>query len=53
MKCLANKIDLLQYHGKMSHKARDQAVSAFGKKDSKIKIMIASLKCGGIGRTSQ
>lgn len=36
----------------MSHQARDKAIEAFGKENSKIKIMIASLKCGGIGRES-
>jgi len=34
----------------MSHQARDKTIEAFGKENSKMKIMIASLKCGGIGR---
>ena len=33
----------------MSHQARDKAIESFGKPDSKIRVMIASLKCGGIG----
>lgn len=36
----------------MSHKARDETVRKFGAKDSKIKVMISSLMCGGIGRKS-
>lgn len=35
----------------MSHKARDKTIADFGKPND-IKIMIASLKCGGIGRKS-
>ena len=33
----------------MSHQARDKAIASFGKSDGKIRVMIASLKCGGIG----
>lgn len=33
----------------MPHAARDKAIESFGKEGSNIKIMIASLKCGGIG----
>lgn len=40
-----------QYHGKMSHKAREEAVENF-RDDAETKIMIASLKCGGIGLVS-
>lgn len=36
------------YNGKMSHKARDKVLGDFGK-DDEMKIMIDSLKCGGIG----
>ena len=36
------------YHGKMSHKAREKAITQFAK-DKDMNIMIASLKCGGIG----
>ena len=38
-----------QYHGKMSHAARDKAIAEFGR-DDEMKVMIASLKCGGLGR---
>ena len=43
--------DYSQYHGKMSHKAREEAVEKF-RDDPELKIMIASLKCGGIGLVS-
>ena len=36
------------YHGKMSHTARDKAITEFTNDDD-TKIMIASLKAGGIG----
>ena len=36
------------YNGKMSHKDRDEAIKRFTT-DNDMKIMIASLKCGGIG----
>lgn len=32
----------------MSHQARDRAVQKFGEDDA-IKVLIASLKCGGVG----
>ena len=32
----------------MSQKARDEAVYTFGE-DPEVRIMIASLKCGGVG----
>ncbi|KAF2143698.1 uncharacterized protein K452DRAFT_325644 [Aplosporella prunicola CBS 121167] len=35
------------YHGQMSHSARDKAIETFKKPE--IRIMIASLKCGGLG----
>ena len=55
---LCNTSELLidlswQYNGKMSHQNRDKAIAQFGKKDSNLRIMIASLKCGGIGRKCQ
>ncbi|MCJ1386978.1 hypothetical protein MMC17_010107 [Xylographa soralifera] len=37
-----------QYHGKMTHTARDAAISSF-KKEKNRGILIASLKCGGVG----
>ena len=36
------------YHGKMSHQARDQAIKEFTE-DGDMKIMVSSLKCGGVG----
>ena len=36
------------YHGKMSHQTRDQVINDFTE-DAEMKIMIASLKCGGVG----
>ncbi len=42
----------MQYNGKMSHQTRDKNIAAFGEENSKIQIMIASLKCGGVGRES-
>ena len=36
------------YNGKMSHQARDQAIKEFTE-DGNMKIMVASLKCGGVG----
>ena len=36
------------YNGKMSHQARDKAIKEFTA-DADMKIMVASLKCGGVG----
>jgi SNF2 family DNA or RNA helicase len=36
------------YHGGKSHDARDKAIKEFGERED-MRIMIASLKCGGIG----
>lgn len=38
----------VNYHGKMTHEARDNAITTF-RDDPTTKIMIASLKCGGVG----
>lgn len=46
--CQKKKWKYCTYHGKMSHKARDKVITKFAKDDD-MKIMIASLKCGGIG----
>ena len=46
--CQKKKWKYCTYNGKMSHKARDEAIKNF-KEASDMKIMIASLKCGGIG----
>ena len=40
------------YNGKLSHRARDQSLSAFRDPKSEVKILIASLKCGGTGKKS-
>lgn len=40
------------YNGKLSHKARDQSLNAFRDPNSDVKVLIASLKCGGTGRKS-
>ncbi len=45
------KLMIPQYNGKMSHKAREEAVEKF-RENADTKIMIASLKCGGIGLVS-
>ena len=46
--CQKKKWKYCTYNGKMSHQARDKAIADFTKDDD-MKIMIASLKCGGIG----
>lgn len=40
------------YNGKLSHKARDESLNAFRDPKSEVKILIASLKCGGTGKKS-
>ncbi len=40
------------YNGKLSHKARDESLTAFRDPKSEVKILIASLKCGGTGKKS-
>ena len=37
----------LEYHGEMPHASRDKALQDF--RDSDTAVMIASLKCGGVG----
>lgn len=46
--CTDEGWDYCQYHGRMTHDARDKAIQTFADEESKI-ILIASLKCGGIG----
>ena len=44
-----NLLNLLtQLNGNMSNKARDKAIAKF-REDPTVKILIASLKCGGVG----
>ena len=40
------------YNGKLSHKARDESLNAFRDPTSEVKILIASLKCGGTGKST-
>ena len=49
---LAGKAHTFQYHGKMSFKAREESIEQFQNDPEKM-IMIASLKCGGIGLVRQ
>ena len=46
--CQKKKWKYCTYNGKMSHKARDETIKTFAE-DSDMKIMIASLQCGGVG----
>ena len=46
--CQQKGLRHILYHGKMSHTARDKAITEFTN-DNDMKIMIASLKAGGIG----
>ena len=46
--CQQNGWSYCKYHGAMSHAARDKAITEFTN-DNDMKIMIASLKAGGIG----
>ncbi|KAI9705595.1 MAG: hypothetical protein M1836_006351 [Candelina mexicana] len=46
--CGSEKWGYRQYHGKMDHKAREKALEKFGS-DKHTKILLASLKCGGVG----
>ena len=46
--CQKKKWKYCMYNGKMPHKARDDTIKHFTD-DSDMKVMIASLKCGGIG----
>ena len=49
---LAIKAHLLQYHGKMSFKGREESIEQFQNDPEKM-VMIASLRCGGIGLVRQ
>lgn len=46
--CQKKKWKYCTYHGKMSHQARDTAIADF-ERDDDMNVMIASLKCGGVG----
>ena len=45
---IARKAHQLQYHGEMSFKGREESIEQF-QNDPETMIMIASLKCGGVG----
>jgi len=47
--CQQEKWKSCHYNGRISHSARDQALNEFQSGDSKVQVMIASLKCGGTG----
>ena len=46
--CQKKKWKYCTYNGKMSHEARDKAIQEFTE-DADMKIMVSSLKCGGVG----
>ena len=46
--CQKQQWKYCKYNGKMPHLARDKVIKEFGE-DADMKIMIGSLKCGGIG----
>lgn len=46
--CKSEKWPFLEYTGKMSHEAREKAITEFGSNKEK-KILLAGLKCGGLG----
>ncbi|KAH9827589.1 SNF2 family N-terminal domain [Teratosphaeria destructans] len=45
--CSGEQWGFVKYTGEMSHEARAKAITEFGQPD--VKIMLASLKCGGLG----
>ncbi|KAF2772880.1 P-loop containing nucleoside triphosphate hydrolase protein [Teratosphaeria nubilosa] len=45
--CSGEQWEYVKYTGEMSHEAREKAISEFA--EPNIKIMLASLKCGGLG----
>jgi SNF2 family DNA or RNA helicase len=47
--CKTEKWESEMYTGRMSHDARDKAIKNFGDPDKKVRILLASLKCGGLG----
>ena len=49
---LAREAHPHQYHGNMSMKSREESIEEFQNDPEKV-IMIASLKCGGIGLVRQ
>ena len=47
--CKTEKWEFEKYTGCMSHDARDKAIKNFGDPKKKVRILLASLKCGGLG----
>jgi SNF2 family DNA or RNA helicase len=47
--CKTEKWEFEKYTGCMSHDARDKAIKNFGDPKKNIRILLASLKCGGLG----
>lgn len=46
--CIRHQWGHCDYNGKMSQDAREKTIRSFGE-DENIKVMVASLKCGGVG----
>jgi hypothetical protein len=47
--CRTEKWKFEKYTGSMTHDARDKAIENFGNPEKKIRVLLASLKCGGLG----
>jgi SNF2 family DNA or RNA helicase len=47
--CSTEKWTFEKYTGSMTHDARDKAIENFGNPEKKVRILLASLKCGGLG----
>lgn len=47
--CKTEKWEAELYTGAMSHDSRERALQRFGNPKGKVRILLASLKCGGIG----
>jgi SNF2 family DNA or RNA helicase len=47
--CRTERWTFEKYTGSMSHDARDKAIENFGSPAKKVRILLASLKCGGLG----
>ncbi|XP_014560185.1 hypothetical protein COCVIDRAFT_34661 [Bipolaris victoriae FI3] len=47
--CQKEGWNAIQYHGKMSLTARNNAIQSFGRKEDDVRIMLASMQCGGLG----
>ncbi|EMD69377.1 hypothetical protein COCSADRAFT_67919, partial [Bipolaris sorokiniana ND90Pr] len=47
--CQKEGWNAIQYHGKMSLTARNNAIQSFGRQEDNVRIMLASMQCGGLG----